>query len=100
MKTNHTPEFAPHKPGEPMSVGPQSDIMIGFPGKRRFVGTVPNTDLAAELVRRWNAHAELLEALKRIAESEPRPKRNGDYDQADVAALQRTARIALAKATQ
>ena len=37
----------------------------------------------------------LMEALERIAKSEPRPKRSGDYDRADVSALQRIARFAL-----
>ncbi|CAB4138986.1 hypothetical protein UFOVP343_32 [uncultured Caudovirales phage] len=34
-------------------------------------------------------------ALERIANSQPRPKRNGDYDKTDVSALQRVAKVAL-----
>jgi len=37
----------------------------------------------------------LLRALERIADSEPRPKRNGNYLAFDIEALQRTARLAV-----
>jgi hypothetical protein len=40
-------------------------------------------------------NARLRAALERIAKAEPRPKRSGDYDRADVSALQRIARTAL-----
>lgn len=45
------------------------------------------------------AAPELLEALKRIAECQPRPSRDGRYDAHDVENMQRTARLAIARAT-
>ena len=44
------------------------------------------------------AAPELLAALNRIADSEPRPNRNRDFDPDVVEALQRIARAAVAKA--
>lgn len=41
--------------------------------------------------------AKAVEALERVSNSQPRPKRNGDYDRSDVSALQRIARTTLAE---
>ena len=43
--------------------------------------------------------AKAVEALERVSNSQPRPKRNGDYDRSDVSALQRIARTAIAELT-
>ena len=43
--------------------------------------------------------AKAVEALERVSNSQPRPKRNGDYDRSDVSALQRIARTTLAELT-
>jgi len=52
--------------------------------------------IRADIVQALTAERDRLrEALGRIAKSEPRPKRSGDYDRADVSALQRIARTAL-----
>lgn len=64
------------------------------------------TDLAYLLERELSAKSaeydalrascqRLRDALERIANSEPRPKRNRDYDASDIQSLQRTARAAL-----
>lgn len=41
---------------------------------------------------------ELLRALRRIAEAQPRAKRNRDFDPEVVQSLQRTARVAIDEA--
>ena len=57
-----------------------------------------DTQMGQSLADHMQAKAErdrLREALERIAKSEPRSKRSGDYDRADVSTLQRIARTAL-----
>lgn len=58
-----------------------------------------NEAQAAEIERLRGDLAKAVEALERVSNSQPRPKRNGDYDRSDVSALQRIARTAIAVLT-
>lgn len=59
-----------------------------------------NTELQSAVYRLDTLNAELLAALQRIADSEPRPFKDGSYDASVVQDLQRAARAAITKAVQ